>query len=169
VPVRLALSPLTRATTPSTRALAPLLVVPFLVLALLGLGPVASAEERDANTGTTRIASEASEWLDVGLDVNGVEVDRIRLHQAGKIKRLFMQHDEANRGSIVVTNRTNVAVHPAVAVAVFDAEGRLLAAANTGKKLISLKPGVSDELDIHFGGVFRHIEDGAFLYVSLEY
>ena len=101
--------------------------------------------------------------------MHGVSVDRIKLHQPGKVKSLFTKHEEANRGRIAVTNGTDRNVHPAVAVAVFGAEGRLLASANTGKKVFAIKPGVTSELEIHFGGVFRHIERGAWIYVTVEY
>jgi hypothetical protein len=130
-----------------------------------------AADPRDvqANTGTTKLDFTPREWLDVGLAVNGVTVDRLKLHPAGKMTSLVLKHDEANRGTIVVTNATAVVVSPAIAVAVFDEEGRLLAAANTGVRLKSLKPGETKELDIHFGGVFRHLEKGRVLYVSLEF
>ena len=129
----------------------------------------ANEVERPATTGTTRIAFAAREWLDVDLDVHGVTVDRLKLHQPGKVKSLFTKHEEANRGKIAVTNTTDRAVHPAVAIAIFDAEGRLLASANTGKKVWAIKPGVTEELDIHFGGVFRYMERGAWIYITVEY
>jgi len=142
-----------------------------LMLLAFSLVSPASAEWKEvaANTGTTKLDFTPREWLDVKLAVNGVSVDRLKLHQAGKMTSLVLQHDEANRGTIVVTNATQVVVHPAIAVAVFDAEGRLLAAANTGVRMKSLKPGETKELDIHFGGVFRHLEKGRTLYVSLEF
>jgi hypothetical protein len=129
----------------------------------------ANLEERPASTGTIRLPFAAREWLDVDLDVHGVSVDRLKLRQARAVKSLFLSHDEANRGQIAVTNGTDRKIHPSVAVAVFDGEGRLLAAANTGKKVFAIKPGVTKELDIHFGGVFQHIGRGAWLYVTLEY
>lgn len=125
--------------------------------------------ERPATTGTLRIPFASREWLDVDLDVHGVTVDRLKLHQPGKVKSLFTKHDEANRGKIAVTNDTDRHVHPAVAIAILDAEGYLLASANTGKKVWAVKPGETEELDIHFGGVFRYIERGAWIYVTVEY
>jgi hypothetical protein len=145
-----------------------LLVASALGAALLvpGLG---LADEVVANTGSARIRFAAREWLDVGLDVNGVRVDRLRLHPPGRLKGIFTKHQEANRGRLVVTNRTDHKVSPAVAVAIFDADGHLLAAANTGMRTKALQPGESGEMDIHFGGVFRHVEDADFIYLSLEY
>jgi hypothetical protein len=151
--------------------------VPCLLAVLLFAAPGALAEgagaandaDHPASTGTVRIAFAAREWLDVDLDVHGVSVDRIKLHQPGKVKSLFTKHEEANRGRLAVTNGTDRNVHPAVAIAVFDEEGRLLASANTGKKHFAIKPGVTKELEIHFGGVFRHLERASWLYVTLEY
>lgn len=133
--------------------------------------PAAVADEPvvQANTGTMRLDFTPREWLDVGLSVNGVIVDRVKLHPPGKMTSLMVKHDTANRGTIVLTNKTPVLVHPAVAIAVFDEEGRLLAAANTGARLKGIKPGETKELEIHFGGVFRHLERGRVLYVSAEY
>ena len=39
-----------------------------------------------ATTGTKRIAFAEREWLEVGLDVQGVTVDRLKLHLPGKVK-----------------------------------------------------------------------------------
>jgi hypothetical protein len=127
------------------------------------------AEEVLANTGTTRVAFGTSEWLDVGLDVNGVIVDRVKLRRAGAITSLFLKHDEANRGKVVVRNTTSLDVEPALALAVFDKDGHLVGAANTGLRLRTLKAGEMREMDIHLGGVFRHLDEGESLYVSLEY
>ena len=143
-------------------------VLTALLPLLLTAGP-APAAEVVANTGSTRIAFAAREWLDVGLDVNGLVVERLRLHQPGKVKGLLVSHDEANRGRLVLTNRTDRRIKPAVAVSIFDAEGRLLAAANTGIRTKGVNPGETEEMDLHFGGVFRYIERGAWLYVALEY
>lgn len=153
----------------SRRALT--LALTLLSLATLGpfVGSPARAAEVVANTGSARIRFAAREWLDVGLDVNGVRIDRVRLHPPGRVKGLFTKHQEANRGRLVLTNATDRNVSPAVAVAVFDAEGHLLAAANTGLRNQTLRPGESEEMDIHFGGVFRHVEDADFIYLSLEY
>jgi hypothetical protein len=140
-----------------------------LLAALLAMPAAAAPSDVQANTGTTRLDFTPREWLDVGLEVNGVTVERLKLHPPGKMTSLMVKHDAANRGTIVVTNETQVVVSPAVAIAVFDAEGRLLAAANTGVRLKSLKPGETKDLEIHFGGVFRHLEKGRVLYVSLEF
>jgi hypothetical protein len=143
----------------------------LLVVATLGLapgGPVRAAEVV-ANTGSARIGFAAREWLDVGLDVNGVRIDRLRLHPPGGVKGLLTRHQEANRGRLVLTNGTDRNVKPAVAVAVFDADGHLLAAANTGLRNRTLRPGETEEMDIHFGGVFRHVERADYIYLSLEY
>ena len=65
-------------------------------------------------------AATLQQWLDVGLDVHGVMLDRLKLHQPGKIKSLFTKHSEANRGHVVVTNSTGKKVYPSVAVAIFE-------------------------------------------------
>src|SRR5205814_5969163 len=110
-----------------------------------------------ADTGTAKIPFATREWIDVGLNVNGVTVDRVRFHRPGKITGLLTKHDEANHGDVVLTNGTDKKINPALAVAVFDKDGHLLAAANTGLRLKSLKPGETATMDLHFGGVFRYI------------
>lgn len=141
----------------------------LLTLPLLWATPPAVADEVVANTGTARIRFAAREWLDVGLDVNGVRVERLKLRQPGRLRGLFTRHDEANRGRIVVTNRTGVNVNPALAIAIFDEDGHLLGAANTGARLRTVRPGQTAEFDVHFGGVFRHLDGGDYIYVSIEY
>jgi hypothetical protein len=138
-------------------------------LSALARGVSAAPSRVPANTGTTKLAFAAQEWLDVGLEVNGVRVDRLKLHRPGTVAGMLVKHDEANRGKVVVTNGTDRKVSPAIAVAVFDEEGHLLAAANTGARTKVADPGETVEMDIHFGGVFRFIENGATIYVSIEY
>lgn len=145
----------------------------FALVALVGLACASAASAGrttvPANTGTSKVAFASSEWLDIGLDVNGVTVDRLKLRRPGALKGLVVRHDEANRGKVVVTNHTDVEVQPALALAVFSAEGHLLAAANTGARTKVIDAGETVEMDIHFGGVFRFLDEGAQLYVTLEY
>ncbi len=141
----------------------------LLSLMILPLARPAVAADAPASTGTTRVEVSTDEWIPVRLSVHGVTVDRVRLQRPGKLTRLVLKHDEANRGRIVVTNDTRVRVTPAVAIAIFDAEGRLLSAANTGARTKVLDPGETRELDIHFGGVFRNLGAASVAYVSLEY
>ena len=144
--------------------------VVFTTLALAIAMPAVSAPTRvQANTGTAKLAFAAHEWLDVDLDVNGVRVDRLKLHRPGRIPGMLVKHDEANRGRVVVTNTTDARVSPSLAMAVFDDEGHLLAAANTGARTKTIDPGETVEMEVHLGGVFRFIEDGTSLYVSLEF
>ena len=77
-----------------------------LLLLSFALLPAVTRAEVVANTGSTRIRFAAREWLNVGLDVNGVRVDRIKLHDPKRIKGLFTKHEQANRGRIVVSNPT---------------------------------------------------------------
>ena len=144
-----------------------------LALALVLAPALASADAAPtkvpANTGTTKIAFAEQEWLQVGLDVNGVKVDRLKLHRPGPMSGLLVKHEEANRGRLVVTNLRDTRISPAVAVAVFDEEGHLLAAANTGARNKVIDPGETVEMEIHFGGVFRFIGNGSQVYLSLEY
>jgi len=148
----------------ATSLLAILLAVPAAFA-----GDKAPADDALANTGTTRVAFGTSEWLDVGLDVNGVIVDRVKLHRANAVTSLFIKHDEANRGKVVVRNTTDRDIEPALALAVFDKEGHLVAATNTGLRQRTLQAGDMREMEIHLGGVFRHLAEGDSLYVSLEY
>jgi hypothetical protein len=122
-----------------------------------------------ADTGTARVDFEADRWVEVDLDVHGVHVDRLNLHAPRGLSGLLTKHQEANRGSVVVTNTTETSVNPSLAIAVFDKEGHLLAAGNTGLSLRALKPGQSREIDVHLGGVFRHLDAGATAYISLEF
>jgi hypothetical protein len=147
----------------------PTLATLALAVSLVALPALAEEKAAPANTGTTKVDVTPLEWLTVGLNVNGLTVDRLKLHPAGKMTSLVLKHDAANRGKVVLTNGTDRRVYPALAMAVFDGEGRLLAAANTGVRQTGLEPGQTKEFEIHFGGVFRHMAEGRTLYVSLEY
>ena len=144
-------------------------LVPAVTFVLLAAGLRAEPAEVLADTGTAKVTLVTREWIDVGLNVNGVTVDRVRFHRPGKVSGLFTKHDEANRGNVVVTNGTDKKISPALAVAVFDKDGHLLAAANTGVRLKTIQPGETATMDLHFGGVFRFLEKGDTFYVSIEY
>mgnify|MGYP000073564905 CR=1 FL=1 len=141
----------------------------ILLLCLALAAPPAVAADVPADTGTTKVDFTPGDWVRVNLSVQGVTVDRLKLHEAGTMTSLMLKHDKPNRGRVYVTNGTDRRVSPAIAIAVFDASGNLLAAANTGVRVKSLDPGESKEMEIHFGGVFRHIDQGRTLYVSLEF
>ena len=122
-----------------------------------------------ANTGTAKVDFQDGEWVKVGLDVNGVRVERVELRAPRGLTGLLTRHQEANRGRVLVSNGTDEVVTPSLAIAVFDSEGHLLAAGNTGLAGRPLKPGQYREMELHLGGVYRHLNAGALVYISLEY
>ena len=146
-----------------------------LLAALGSIASLASAGEPvppvvvPANTGTAKVDFHDGEWVKVGLDVNGVRVERVELHAPRGLTGLLTRHQEANRARVLVSNGTSVAISPSLALAVFDGEGHLLAAGNTGLEGRQLKPGDYREMELHLGGVYRHLNAGAVVYVSLEY
>jgi hypothetical protein len=122
-----------------------------------------------ANTGTAKVDFVDGEWVKVGLDVNGVRVERVQLRAPKGLTGLLTRHQEANRGRVLVSNGTDGSITPSLAMAVFDAEGHLLAAGNTGLAGRSLKPGQYREMEVHLGGVYRHLNAASLVYISLEF
>ena len=135
--------------------------------------PALAADESPAtpaaNTGTAKVNFTPGDWIKVDLDVHGVRVERILLRAPKGVTGLVTQHQEANRVKVTVLNSTDRVIEPSVAVAAFDAEGHLLAAGNTGLSIKSLKAGAYREVEIHLGGVYRHLSQATAVYVSLEY
>ena len=145
--------------------------------AVLAAAPARADKDKDkelprsemANTGTAKVDFKDGEWVKVGLDVHGVRVERLILHAPRGMNALMIRHDEANRVKLTVLNDTDVNIEPSIAIAVFDAEGRLLAAGNTGLSIRTLKARAYRDVEVHLGGVYRHLDTAATVYVTLEY
>lgn len=161
----------------TAHAILGLALVLALALAPASRAAAGSAREGDpvppvvipANTGTAKVDFIDGEWVKVGLDVHGVRVERVQLRAPKGLTGLLTRHQEANRGRVLVSNGTDESITPSLAIAVFDGEGHLLAAGNTGLAGRPLKPGQYREVDLHLGGVYRHLNAGALVYISLEF
>ena len=146
-------------------------MLPVLLLFVAGSSMAAepSPATPAADTGTARVEFHPGDWTKVDLDVHGVRVERILLRPAKGMTGLVTRHQEANRVLMTVLNTTDRTIEPSIAVAAFDAEGHLLAAGNTGLSIKSLKPAAYREVEVHLGGVYRHLSEAAVVYVTLEF
>ena len=118
---------------------------------------------------TERYEYEAGTWIHLGIELDGVFVEDLKFDAPAKFRGILTRHDKPNRVTIVVRNNSNRRVDAGVALALFDADGRLLASGNTGLTPGVLQAGERHEFKIQLSGVFREIEKTDYFYLSFEF
>jgi hypothetical protein len=110
---------------------------------------------------------------DTTIPINGAEVDGL------KVVSIFFNKREAKvwplkgadfgtRAQVEVTNNAAKSRIPGFAVAVFDAEDRLLGVATGGTKIGTVKPGATETFDLNFHQVLDRLPLGDHFYLSVE-
>jgi len=69
---------------------------------------------------------------------------------------------------VAVTNTSKTSKNPGFAVAVFDAEDRLLGVATGGARLGRVAPGDKDTFELNFHEVLERLPKGDHFYLSVE-
>lgn len=96
-----------------------------------------------------------------------------------KVNSIFFNHREAKakllqgptfglRAQVEVTNTSPTKKVPGFAVAVLDAEGRLLGVASGGAKMGGVKPGETETFDLEFLQVKARVPKGATYLLTVE-
>ncbi|BDU75398.1 hypothetical protein [Mesoterricola sediminis] len=107
------------------------------------------------------------------IPIQGAEVDGLR------IESIFFNKREANvwplrgadfgtRAQVKVTNTSSKNKIPGFAVAVFDAEDRLVGVATGGTKVGSVGAGTSETFDLNFHQVLERLPKGTTFVLSVE-
>ena len=76
--------------------------------------------------------------------------------------------DFGTRAQVEVTNHARVSRNPGFAVAVFDAEDRLLGVATGGSKLGSVSPDATETFELNFHQVLERLPKGDHFFLSVE-
>lgn len=98
-------------------------------------------------------------------------VDGLRINSIFFNKRtmsLFKGAEFGTRAVIDVTNTSNATRTPGFAVAVFDAEDRLLGVASGGPKIGGISAGTTETFDLSFHQVLERIPRADHFYLSVE-
>jgi hypothetical protein len=106
--------------------------------------------------------------LPLALEVDGLKATAIFFNRRAAKARLFQGPTFGTRAQVKVTNTALKPRTPGFAVAVFDAEGQLLGAANGGTKFGTVKPGETETFDLNFFQVKERLPKGATFVLSIE-
>jgi hypothetical protein len=106
--------------------------------------------------------------LPLAIEVDGLKVSSIFFARREAKSGLLKGAEFGTRAQVEVTNTAVKARTPGFAVAVFDAEGRLLGAASGGTKLGTVKPGETETFDLNFTQVKERLPLGATFVLSVE-
>lgn len=96
---------------------------------------------------------------------NGITVKQISFDLGSVLRPLTVSTAHAVAR---VDNDSNVNAVVGLAVAVFDADNRLVAAGEGGVKMGHLSKGERDDFKISFSHVFRNISSAKYFYVTVE-
>ncbi|MBK8726388.1 MAG: hypothetical protein IPL96_10200 [Holophagaceae bacterium] len=135
--------------------------------------PPAAAEPRPVPAPPLSFFSEkfAFAWdktLPLAVEVDGLKVTSIFFNRREAKTGLFKGAEFGTRAQLEVTNQASKPRTPGFAVAVFDAEGRLLGAASGGTKVGTVKPGETETFDLNFVQVKERLPLGATFVLSVE-
>lgn len=150
-------------------------MLPILLAALPYLqapAPVApetpKAEATSLSFGSLRQPYLWDRLMQVDLAVDGLKVNSIFFNLRESKVKLFQGPTFGTRAQVEVTNTAKTTKIPGFAVAVLDAEGRLLGAATGGSKLTGVKPGETETFDLNFDQVNTRIPKGATFLLTVE-
>ena len=99
------------------------------------------------------------------------EVDGLKINSIFFNKRtltILKSADFGTRAVVAVTNTANATRVPGFAVAVFDAEDRLLGVASGGPKIGGVPAGATETFDLSFHQVLERIPKADHFYLSVE-
>jgi hypothetical protein len=99
-------------------------------------------------------------WTENGITVKQVTFDLGSVLRPSRIS--------TSKALVRVDNDSAVDVVPGIAIAVFDAEDRLIAAGDGGVKVGDLNKGARDEFTVAFHHVFRNLDKAKSFYVTVE-
>ncbi len=102
------------------------------------------------------------------LAVDGLKVNSIFFNVRESKVKLFQGPTFGTRAQVEVTNTSKATRIPGFAVAVLDAEGRLLGVAKGGSKLTGVKSGETETFDLNFDQVNARVPKGATFLLTVE-
>ena len=136
----------------------------LVVFALLGFAAALSGQ-------TATIATQKYDWKpvngiqDVKVEVSRVVITQIEFDLGSKMEPL---RSSTARAVARVDNNGFIPQEVGIALAIFDAEGNLIAAGNGGVKVGYLSKGQRDTFTIHFSNVYRNLDKAASFIISQE-
>lgn len=130
--------------------------------------PAAAQDLKPLSFHSQRFTYKWDTLLPVGIEVDGVKVNTIFFNRRQTRTWPFKGADFGARAQVEVTNTSKSPRIPGFAVAVFDAEDRLLGVANGGTRVGSVSPGDTETFDLNFSRVSERLPLGTYFYLTLE-
>lgn len=153
----------------------------FLLLpALLGLQtpttepmpaqPVAAAGQnlKPLSFHSQRFPYKWDTLLPINIEVDGLKISTIFFNRRQVRSWPLKGADFGARAQVEVTNTTKKPRIPGFAVAVFDAEDRMLGVGNGGAKVGNIAPGGTETFDLNFSRVSERLPLGSYFYLTVE-
>ena len=106
--------------------------------------------------------------LPMDLDVDGLKVKEIYFNVRKSRYSWLKDAEFGTRAHVTVTNSSARPRVPGFAVAVLDADGKLIGVASGGTKLGTVAPGETEEFDLNFTQVKERLQKGATFLLSVE-
>src|SRR5262249_50678083 len=106
-------------------------------------------------------------WIPVNLTSEGIQIKEVRFEVEGGIHWNPLRAGKGPQCFVQVKNTSDHAMHLALAVALFDAEGNLLAATESGH-IGDLDPNEDGEIKMTFREVKRRFFEAKTAQIALE-
>ena len=106
--------------------------------------------------------------LPLTVEVDGLKVNSIFFNRRTSRFSLFKGTDFGTRAQVEVTNTASATRIPGFAVAVFDAEDRLLGVATGGPTIGGVSPGATETFDLSFHQVLERLPKGDHFHLTIE-
>lgn len=106
--------------------------------------------------------------LPMDVEIDGLKVKTIFFNVRQPKGSLFKDTDLGTRAQVEVTNTSATTKIPGFAVAVLDAEGKLVGVATGGSKFGGVKAGETETFDLNFLQVKERVPKGATFILSVE-
>ena len=144
---------------PHARAIARALLV---TTAILLAGPAAHAD-----TVSKKVRFDAGETVPVQLVVEGIAIDTMRFSVEGGLKLNPFKTGKGPQAFLTVKNTGSKSLDFAIAVALYDEKGTLIAASESNH-LGDLEPGEDGEIEVMFRYVKRRVYTAKTVEIVLE-
>jgi len=106
--------------------------------------------------------------IPVNLEADGVKVSEIYFNVRKSRYSWLKDAEFGTRAHVTITNTSARPRVPGFAVAVLDADGKLLGVASGGTKVGTVAPGGTEEFDLNFSQVKERLPKGATFLLSME-
>lgn len=106
--------------------------------------------------------------LPMSLEADGLKVTEIYFNVRKSRYSWLKDAEFGTRAHVTVTNTSTRPRTPGFAVAVLDADGKLLGVASGGTKVGTVAPGGTEEFDLNFTQVKERLPKGATFLLSME-